>query len=70
MCGMHACLFLQSRFDANSDLYAARKQFHQAALAYYVDLNSVEYMKQCVLLQSMLSFMHCQVGGAIYYFNC
>ena len=52
----------QTRFEANADLYAARKQFQTVAMQYYIELNSLEYMKQCVLLQSMLSFMHSQVS--------
>ena len=42
-------------------MYAARKQFQNVAMQYYIELNGLEYMKQCVLLQSMLSFMHSQV---------
>lgn len=56
----------QTRFEANSDLYGARKQFQNAAIQYYIELNSMEYMKQCILLQSMLSFMHSQVRTVQY----
>ena len=61
---MRMCMFVniyQTRFEANSDLYGARKHFQNVAMQFYVELNSLEYMKQCVLLQSMLSFMHSQV---------
>ena len=57
-----SAICLQTRFEANSDLYASRKQFQSVAMQYYTELNNLEYMKQCVLLQSMLSFMHSQVS--------
>ncbi|KAL5015397.1 hypothetical protein ScPMuIL_009667 [Solemya velum] len=48
------------RNEANAELYAMRKKFHQTALHYYSSLNALQYKRKCFLLEPVLGYMHAQ----------
>ncbi|KAL4227086.1 DCC-interacting protein 13-alpha [Mactra antiquata] len=51
--------------EANEELYAMRKKYHQTALHYYSALNSIQYKRKCFLLDPIIGYLHAQRA----YFN-
>jgi DCC-interacting protein 13 alpha len=53
---------LQARFEANAELYVARKKFYQCTLDYISQLKEFQMRKRFMLLEPVLTFMHAQMG--------
>ncbi len=52
----------QARFEANADLFAARKKFYESSLDYHTELNCFQHKKKFAILEPILTFMHAQVS--------
>ncbi|CAI7994854.1 DCC-interacting protein 13-alpha [Geodia barretti] len=52
----------KARFEANAELYAARKKFYQCTLDYISQLKEFQMRRRFMLLEPVLTFMHAQMG--------
>ncbi|CAH1784448.1 unnamed protein product [Owenia fusiformis] len=48
------------RHEANNELCAMRKKFHQTALHYYSSLNNLQYKRKYAFIEPLLGYMHAQ----------
>ena len=57
-------LSTQASFEANADLYAARRKHFESSLDYYSEINGFQLKRKFSLMEPLLTFMHAQVDGA------
>ena len=53
----------QASFEANADLYAARRKHFETSLDYYSEINGFQLKRKFSLMEPLLTFMHAQVGA-------
>ena len=54
-------LLMQTSFEANADLYAARRRHFETSLDYYSEVNGFQLKRKFSLMEPLLTFMHAQV---------
>ncbi|XP_065177454.1 DCC-interacting protein 13-alpha-like [Sycon ciliatum] len=52
----------KNRFEANADLYTARKKYHQVAMQYYSTLNLLQSKQSYSVLDPLINLMHAQLS--------
>jgi DCC-interacting protein 13 alpha len=52
----------KARFEANAELYMARKKFHEVTLQYFSAMNTLEQKKKLAILNPLMNFMHAQLS--------
>ena len=53
---------VQASFEANADLYTARRKHFETSLDYYSEINGFQLKRKFSLMEPLLTFMHAQVG--------
>ncbi|RNA01220.1 DCC-interacting 13-alpha-like [Brachionus plicatilis] len=48
----------QQRIQANEECFAFRKKFHESGLNYFSSLNSLQFKRQYMFIEPMMSFVH------------
>ena len=56
------CPLRQVSFEANADLYAARRKHFESSLNYYSEMNGFLLKRKFSMMEPLLTFMHAQVS--------